>query len=65
MTSNLLSDGKKEKKKWKTPNTVVKDPHEQEELFNCEILDCPEFKNFSSMVNDTRYDYYSLYSRPS
>lgn len=29
--------------------------------FNCEVLDCPETGNMSTIVNDTRYDYYSLY----
>jgi len=31
---------------------------------NCEVLECPEYQNFTSMVNDSRYDYYSLYSSP-
>jgi hypothetical protein len=31
--------------------------------FSCEILDCPEFSNFSSLINDTRFDYYSLYAK--
>lgn len=34
------------------------------ELYSCEALKCPEHSNFSSMVNDTRYDYYSLYTHP-
>lgn len=29
--------------------------------FNCEVLSCPEIGNMSSMINDTRFDYYSLY----
>lgn len=33
-----------------------------EEFFNCELLACPEFQNFSHIVNDTRFDYYSLYA---
>ncbi|CRK93451.1 CLUMA_CG006987, isoform A [Clunio marinus] len=37
---------------------------ELEEFYNCEVLDCPEYRNFSSIVNDTRFDYYSLYTRP-
>lgn len=36
----------------------------EEEFYNCEVLDCPEYKNLSSVVNDTRFDYYSLYTRP-
>lgn len=35
-----------------------------EEFYNCEILACPEFSNFATIVNDTRYDYYSLYTNP-
>lgn len=31
---------------------------------NCEILACPEVGNLSSIVNDTRYDYYTLYADP-
>lgn len=31
---------------------------------NCEILACPEVGNLSTIVNDTRYDYYSLYANP-
>lgn len=34
------------------------------DLFNCEALACPETTNFSTIVNDTRYDYYSLYTNP-
>jgi hypothetical protein len=33
-------------------------------FFNCEVLDCPEYRNLSSIVNDTRFDYYSLYTHP-
>lgn len=32
------------------------------EFYSCEVLECPEYSNFSSMVNDTRYDYYSLFT---
>ena len=37
---------------------------DSDDFYNCEALDCPEYQNFSSMVNDTRFDYYSLYTRP-
>lgn len=37
---------------------------EDEEFYNCEVLECPEYRNFSTMVNDTRFDYYSLYAHP-
>lgn len=41
-----------------------KDVEQAEEFFNCEALACPEFRNFTHIVNDTRYDYYSLYAMP-
>lgn len=44
-----------------TADNIETDP---DEFYNCEILGCPESRNFSSMVNDTRFDYYSLYTRP-
>lgn len=34
------------------------------ESYNCQVLECPEYGNFSGMINDTRYDYYSLYTKP-
>lgn len=30
---------------------------------NCEVLDCPEYSNFSSITNDTRFNYYSMYAK--
>ncbi|XP_016972350.1 uncharacterized protein LOC108039775 [Drosophila rhopaloa] len=35
------------------------------EFFNCHVLQCPQNHTFSGMVNDSRFDYYSLYGRPS
>lgn len=35
-----------------------------DKFYNCEVLECPEYRNFSSMANDTRFDYYSLYTHP-
>ncbi|XP_018803912.1 PREDICTED: uncharacterized protein LOC108978212 [Bactrocera latifrons] len=32
--------------------------------FNCHILACPENNTIRSLVNDSRYDYYSLYGEP-
>lgn len=29
--------------------------------FNCQILECPEVGNMTTLVKDTNYDYYSLY----
>lgn len=37
----------------------------QHEFHNCEVLACPEYRNFSTVVNDTRYDYYTLYAYPA
>lgn len=42
----------------------IKDEDDTEEFFNCELLACPEFSNFSHIINDTRFDYYSLYAIP-
>ena len=42
----------------------LNETEENEEFFNCEVLECPEYKNYSSIVNDTRFDYFSLYTRP-
>lgn len=30
---------------------------------NCEVLNCPEYSNFSSITNDTRFNYYSMYAK--
>ncbi|KAH8396513.1 hypothetical protein KR215_000026, partial [Drosophila sulfurigaster] len=35
------------------------------EFFNCHVLQCPQNTSFSGMVNDSRFDYYSLYGRPT
>lgn len=35
-----------------------------EEFFNCLVFDCPETVNMTAMVNDSRFDYYSLYTNP-
>lgn len=32
-----------------------------DQYFNCEILSCPESGNMSTLINDTRFDYYTLY----
>lgn len=40
------------------------DADQTEDFFNCELLACPEFRNLSHIVNDTRFDYYSLYTAP-
>jgi hypothetical protein len=42
----------------------VTDSKFQHEFHNCEVLACPEYRNYSSVVNDTRYDYYTLYAYP-
>ncbi|XP_065080578.1 uncharacterized protein LOC135703316 [Ochlerotatus camptorhynchus] len=45
----------------KGTDTITTDP---EEFFNCQVLECPENQHLSTIVNDTRFDYYSLYTRP-
>lgn len=37
----------------------------EEEFHNCQVLSCPEHKNFSTVINDTRFDYYTLYAYPA
>lgn len=46
-------------KTWRDEKTET-----EEVFFSCQVLNCPEFRNFSMMINDTRYDYYSLYAYP-
>lgn len=38
---------------------------QQNDFYSCEALACPEYRNFSTLVNDTRFDYYSLYAYPT
>ncbi|EDW09184.1 uncharacterized protein LOC6579353 [Drosophila mojavensis] len=35
------------------------------EYFNCHVLACPQNTSFAGMTNDSRFDYYSLYGRPT
>ncbi|XP_022222663.2 uncharacterized protein LOC111074247 [Drosophila obscura] len=42
--------------------TVFEQPAE---FFNCHVLQCPQNSTFGGMVNDSRFDYYSLYGRPT
>lgn len=32
-----------------------------EEFYNCQVLACPEWSDHADMLNDTRYDYYTMY----
>uniref|UniRef100_A0A336KJ24 CSON012136 protein n=1 Tax=Culicoides sonorensis TaxID=179676 RepID=A0A336KJ24_CULSO len=63
----LNSDDSKKTESWmmksyKAPKSKL---HESpKEFYNCQLLDCPEYGNFTGMVNDTRFDYYSLYAKP-
>lgn len=36
-----------------------------EEFFNCEVLACPEWSDLGDLVNDTRFDYYTMYASPA
>lgn len=47
---------------WKYSRKDVAD--QPEEFFNCLVFGCPETVNMTAMVNDSRYDYYSLYTNP-
>lgn len=54
----------KEMKEKNETKLVKEDPDLKEQIepyFNCEVLSCPEVGNMSAMINDTRYDYYTLY----
>ncbi|ALC40747.1 CG13587, partial [Drosophila busckii] len=35
------------------------------EYFNCHVLQCPQNVSFAGMTNDSRFDYYSVYGRPT
>ncbi|KFB39058.1 AGAP009316-PA-like protein [Anopheles sinensis] len=50
---------------WKPTQLPSSDGVEEgfEDFYNCHVLDCPEYRNLSTIVNDTRFDYYSLYAR--
>ncbi|XP_050685643.1 uncharacterized protein LOC126980067 [Leptidea sinapis] len=36
----------------------------EEDEFTCEVLKCPEVRGATSLTNDSRYDYYSIYAKP-
>ncbi|KAG5675849.1 hypothetical protein PVAND_005719 [Polypedilum vanderplanki] len=38
---------------------------EESDFYSCECLACPEYQNYSTVINDTRFDYYSLYTYPA
>ncbi|XP_002050359.2 uncharacterized protein [Drosophila virilis] len=42
--------------------TVFEQPAD---FFNCHVLQCPQNISFAGMLNDSRFDYYSLYGRPT
>lgn len=50
-----------EKNKTKLEKGLKELEESNDQYFNCEILSCPETGNMSTMINDTRFDYYSLY----
>lgn len=51
----------KKKNETKLAKNVTDSEKTIEPYFNCEVLSCPEVGNMSTMINDTRYDYYTLY----
>lgn len=57
-----LFDTLKKNETSKIPKKVDLESFEQ--FFNCEVIECPEYGNFSSIINDTRFDYFSLYGLP-
>lgn len=68
-TNELLNlfDVLEEKERRKANNNTSTDKVEKkfeesaDPYFNCEVLSCPEYGNMSTLINDTRFDYYSLY----
>lgn len=62
---NLFDVLREKERKEKNETKITKDDKDLgeqiEPYFNCEVLSCPEIGNMSSMINDTRYDYYTLY----
>ena len=54
---DISDENGKIKPSWKKIKELM-----EEEFYNCHVLDCPEYKNLSTIVNDTRYDYYTLYA---
>ncbi|XP_050072388.1 uncharacterized protein LOC126560473 [Anopheles maculipalpis] len=49
---------------WKPqPPRVAYNSFGFDDFYNCHVLDCPEYRNLSTVVNDTRFDYYTLYAR--
>lgn len=62
---NLFDVMREKEMKEKNETKFVKNDTDSDEqiepYFNCEVLSCPEVGNMSSMINDTRYDYYTLY----
>lgn len=53
------------KQRWEKILYKTNEKTKNDKLHNCEVLECLEHRNFSSLFNDTRFDYYSLYTRPS
>lgn len=60
-----LFDVQRQKEENKNKTKAEKDIEDLEEnndpYFNCEVLSCPETGNMSTLINDTRFDYYTLY----
>lgn len=51
----------KEKNITKTEKDLKNLEENTDPYFNCEVLSCPEVGNMSTLINDTRFDYYTLY----
>lgn len=59
---NLFDITNKTINQTKIENEII--VQEMEPYFNCILFDCPEIGNLSKMMNDSRYDYYSMYANP-
>lgn len=54
-------DENKDKNLTKVEKDLKKLEENADPYFNCEVLSCPEVGNMSTLINDTRFDYYTLY----
>lgn len=65
MAFNYSPKGRRAKNRFENKTLAWSDvPEEKEDFYNCEVINCPESTNFTSLINDTRFDYYSLYAFP-
>lgn len=66
MAINFSPPGRRKRNRFENKTRSWRDESAdaEEVFFSCQVLNCPEYRNFTTMINDTRYDYYSLYAFP-